>query len=269
MQSMLRAGVWSAVLALAVACDPAPPEAPQLDERTGASEISPTVWHTNEDGEPTRFAPDAARALPDLQPSLRDRLARSELVFVGEAVSVEHAMARTQPGQRPVPHTFVTYRIDVPVSGGEVGEHVTLRFFGGPSADGGGTMASHIPRIDLGDRDLLFVAGNGERDCPVVDGDEGRLRVVDGALYSELGQPLRVVDGRIVLGAAVDLPQVRTHQVGQTRFTRGAPPIADAPAPGLPIASAELATRLGASGPGAHAVPSLDATVPFDLPSRR
>lgn len=284
LKSLRRIGLLS-LPALAVACgvspdgsaDPHPADAIPLDPQQPQvlqaddldAPILPTVWHTNADGEPTRFSPEAMPERVDLRAELADRLDRSELAFVGEVVAIDTAFSRPGPGLQHVPHTFITYRIDQPLRGGEIGEQITLRFLGGPTPDGGGMLVTHTPRIDLGDRDLLFVAGNGTQTCPLVDCEDGRLRVVDDALYTEHGRPLRDLEDRLIFGARQDLAEVRTHHIGATTFTRHAPPPSTDPLPGQPITTSELVDLLGAPGPGAHAVASADPAVAFDFPISR
>ena len=52
-----------------------------------------------------------------------------------------------------------------------------------------------MPDFAEGNRDLLFVQGNGESACPLARGAEGRLRIVDGAVYTDDGRALELQEG--------------------------------------------------------------------------
>ncbi|MEX1024713.1 MAG: hypothetical protein WD226_06500 [Planctomycetota bacterium] len=142
-------------------------------------------------------APESTTARRQVhQPTVRGRslgslLERSELAFVGEVVQLEVVKSAADlPGHTALPHTFVTYRVDDLVRG-TAGPVVTLRFIGGlDEASGRVLHASRVPEFELGDRDLLFVAGNGTTICPLVDQVEGRFRIVDGLVHNGTGTPL-------------------------------------------------------------------------------
>ena len=141
--------------------------------------------------------------------SLPELVSRAELIVDGEVVSIEHRNADLrEPGERPRPHTFVTLRIHRLIKGRpERADAMTLRFLGGPNGAGQRLVVSDIPTFAVGDRDILFIEGNGERSCPLVGGTSGRLRVVRGQVYDHAGVSLWITpEARLAaLGEQLDL----------------------------------------------------------------
>lgn len=175
----------------------------------------PSVGSGN-DGEPSAPIPIAAGA------GLLDRVAEAELVFHGEVVKLDYrtlTVPDVEVGK--VPHTYVTYRVVEGIKGGRPGELVTLRFLGGPTDDGSLILkASEVPSFDLGDNDIVLVAGNGTGPCPLVDCAEGRFRIVDGFVYTDDGGELRLTPaGEIRRGASHALPEVTTQTIRGVQLT--------------------------------------------------
>jgi hypothetical protein len=74
--------------------------------------------------------------------------------------------------------------------------------------------------FDLGDRDILFVSQNLNLPCPLVGWEQGRFRVLNGAVYTEQGQEVGVTSGeQLAFGAYHALPEVVTHNLGGTTLT--------------------------------------------------
>lgn len=170
----------------------------------------------------------AGRPAPDPQALARG----AELVFLGRVVDLRYALSEPAEGTAAgIPHTFVTYevrqvlrgRID-PQSARQASSHpgrtVTLRFAGGiRPADGAVLRVSTVPRFDLGDTDILFVRANGSANLPLVQMQNGRLRVIAGHLYSEEGQEIVPAGGgRLGWGAKHDFPEVTAHTVGDKLY---------------------------------------------------
>jgi hypothetical protein len=141
-----------------------------------------------------------------------------------------------------IPHTFVTYQINhiykgLAPGGAPGGSELTLRFLGGQSSIDPSryTLVSNIPLFDLNDRDILFVAGNADRSCPLADHLAGRFRILrdpnDPAdpstekIYNEFGWEVALFPGEgtepafVSLGPAHALAEVDTHDMGL--FTLG------------------------------------------------
>jgi hypothetical protein len=148
--------------------------------------------------------------------SLRTLVQEAELVFEGRVVDVTYAPSLPAgPGQRPVAHTFVTYAVDSLLSGTNPGSTVTLRFVGGQDPETHHYLqASIVPQFDVGDRDVLFVAGNGESMCPLVRERSGRLRIIDGQVYSDTGRSIHLLaDEMLQVGPHFRLEAVRTTSI--------------------------------------------------------
>jgi hypothetical protein len=102
--------------------------------------------------------------------SFIEGLIGAQLVFEGEVVDVRYRPSTASAGDPlRIPHTFVTDRVDRVYKGsladdGRAGsvDTLTLRFIGGEGTDDEYLMASGLPLFDIGDRDVLMVAGNGE-----------------------------------------------------------------------------------------------------------
>ncbi len=148
-------------------------------------------------------------------PQLHTMVQAADLVFRGEVEEIEYAFSEPAgPEQVRIPYTFVTYRVDEVYVGRADGPTVTLRFIGGLYDDGVFMEANIVPLFDVGDEDLLLVEGNGRRICPLIRNDQGRLRVIDGRIYSEVGQTCRIAaDGTLLYGHHHALPEVLTHEV--------------------------------------------------------
>jgi hypothetical protein len=92
-----------------------------------------------------------------------------------------------------LPHMFITYRIDNVLRGRSQSRQLTLRFLGGWSDKSGRIMrVTHAPLFKLGDRDILFVAGNGAAACPLVACGLGRFRIFEDAVYTNTGLAIRL-----------------------------------------------------------------------------
>lgn len=141
-------------------------------------------------------------------------LSRSaELVFRGTVLAVGY---RNSEPPMVFPHTFVRFHVDDVLKGKDPGSTLTLRFAGG--WHGGGSEMSFLADhtlFDPGDQDILFVANNLTRACPLVNCEGGRIRLIDGLVYAETGRELGRVGPRFVPGKRRDdLPSVMTNQVG-------------------------------------------------------
>ena len=128
--------------------------------------------------------------------SALDRIQQADLVFDGEVVDVSYRSSDlTGPDQISLPHTFVTYSIRHVFKGSSAaGKSITLRMQGGPDGQGRFLKVSGVPDFQPGDRDILFVQGNGSAICPLVGWEQGRFRIIRDQLFSHLGQEVWVTD---------------------------------------------------------------------------
>jgi hypothetical protein len=118
---------------------------------------------------------------------------RAEQIIVGTVATIRET--EDPPG---VPVTLVTFS-DVTVLKGDVGGDFTLRLSGG----GSGRYAVQIPdmpHFSVGERAVLFVAGNGRDICPLVGVWQGRFRIRVSAASGE--EIVEGNDGKPVVGLA-------------------------------------------------------------------
>jgi len=169
---------------------------------------------------------------------LDNMVENSDLIFRGTVMRVDYANSTPSgEGNGAVPHTFVTYSVQEVLSGEDPGPHLTLRFLGGHNpVTGRYTRTTIAPQFDVGDDDILFVAGNGERLSPLVENRSGRLRVIGGQVYSDTGRSVRLHDGNHVqLGARYPLEEVRTTRIqGELIETQRSSNLATGPSDAMP-----------------------------------
>lgn len=104
--------------------------------------------------------------------------ALADAVFIGEVVAIDYQMSEPDESGVRLPFTVVTWEIEDGIKGVETGSRHAVRFLGGP-LDGDKLLeVSEIPQFEIGDRDMLFVARNGEVGCPLVGGAEGRVQLL-------------------------------------------------------------------------------------------
>ncbi|HVO26157.1 MAG TPA: hypothetical protein VMW56_21285 [Candidatus Margulisiibacteriota bacterium] len=111
-----------------------------------------------------------AGAMVVVQREFPELVALAEQIVVGTVTDIKQAADTSG-----APATYVTFS-DLTVLKGDVGDTLTLRFYGGES----GGVVVHIadmPAFTLGERAVLFVAGNGQAVCPLVGVWQGRFHV--------------------------------------------------------------------------------------------
>jgi hypothetical protein len=114
-----------------------------------------------------------ATATTVLPPTFEEMTDRAELIFVGKVVR-SRAEWRTVGGKRVI-FTLVEFERQE-VLKGKASDSVILEFLGGTLGDA--TLeVDGVPKFNTGDRELLFVAGNGVRFCPLVGVFHGKLGV--------------------------------------------------------------------------------------------
>lgn len=165
---------------------------------------------------PFFFAAPSGASMHHEHPHLETMVEDSDLVFRGVVQEIEYVHSEPAgPDGVRLPHTFVTYSVSDVFRGQTDGATVTLRFIGGVTSGGAHMMSSSIvPLFDVGDEDLLLVRGNGHRLSPLVRSDEGRIRIINGRCYTELGQSITVSeDGILRFGRHHGFNEVLTHEV--------------------------------------------------------
>jgi len=111
-----------------------------------------------------------AAAIVAIDRDFPDLVAKAEQIVVGTVAQI-----REDGDAAGGPFTYVTFE-PISVLKGDVGSSLTLRFFGGSAGDTT-VRISDMPTFTLGERALLFVAGNGDVICPLVGIWQGRFRV--------------------------------------------------------------------------------------------
>lgn len=119
--------------------------------------------------------------------------------------------------------TFVTFGIERAFKGSaQSGSSITLRFQGGPDGQGKAMMIPGVPMFDVGDRDILFIRGNGTQIAPLVGWEQGRYRIVQGMVYSDAGEEVWLTDrAKVALGKQHALQEVVTHDLAETAMEFG------------------------------------------------
>lgn len=155
----------------------------------------------------------AAAGMPESD-DLDTRIHAADAVLEGTIESVRFVDAQAEGAQGGIPHTFVTYRVERVFKGRVRGDRVTLRFFGGMDAARDRLLfTSDGVQPDVGDRDILLVAGNGAAECPIVGCSNGRFRLIGESVYDEGGRDIVQIDRQTVRrGTVRDLREVFTWE---------------------------------------------------------
>ena len=132
---------------------------------------------------------------------LAQLVTKSNLVVMGEVAAVQYQNARSAEGTI-VPHTIVTFRVAKAYRGRVPGDTLVLRFIGGSDGMGRFLEVQGVPKFQPGDRDMLFVAGNGEQGCALVNCEYGRYRLLGERVFDTHGAPVRAIvkNGAIARG---------------------------------------------------------------------
>jgi hypothetical protein len=115
----------------------------------------------------------AAVATTVLEQTFPDLVHQAEVVAVGTVTGIQEQWDAT----RQAPITKVTFT-NLTVLKGEPGtESLTLEFLGGHFPDGRAFVVSGVPRFAIGEKTVVFSAGNQRDFCPLVGIWQGLLRV--------------------------------------------------------------------------------------------
>lgn len=115
-------------------------------------------------------AASSATAMVVVKRDFPDLVARAEQIVAGTVTDIAE-----EPDASGAPWTLVTFS-DLTVLKGDAGATLTLRFYGGRTGDTV-TRISDMPSFTLGERNVLFVTGNGRTICPLVGVWQGRFNV--------------------------------------------------------------------------------------------
>ena len=135
-----------------------------------------------------------AHATTVLHRSFPQLVAEAETVAVGTVTAIG-----TEPGSGDTPpFTLVTFA-DLEVVKGEAHGALTVRILGGPGQDGTRLTLMGTPTFTLGERVIVFVAGNETHAVPFVGLWQGVYRVLtdpetgEEVVATHTGQPVRTL----------------------------------------------------------------------------
>ena len=112
-----------------------------------------------------------------IAPSFAELVDEAQTIVRGKVIAVRCAWADSPQGR--LIKTYVTFAVEKRLKGSAPDELV-LQFLGG-EVDGEGMTVQGMPRFTVGQAEILFVAGNGVRFCPLVGMMHGRYRVMTDA----------------------------------------------------------------------------------------
>ena len=122
---------------------------------------------------------------------------RAELIAVGAVAGITH----TWDADREAPFTDVIFTEVEVLKGATTDSELTLRFLGGPAPDGYFLSVAGMPQFAVGERAVVFVAGNGAQVCPLVGWTAGLYRLLFDAgqdvftVADHAGRPLLAIEG--------------------------------------------------------------------------
>lgn len=150
-----------------------------------------------------------ARATTVIAPTFPELVAEAECIVRGTVVAVEARAVTTPRG--PAIHTLVTLAVEECMKG-TAPRQLTLTLAGGTSGEKS-TLIAGMPQFRIGDREILFVQGNGRQFCPLVGFYHGRYRVLTDAAT---GRDYVARDNRVPLAAIADvgLPLLDPARIG-------------------------------------------------------
>lgn len=121
---------------------------------------------------------------------LDQMIAEAEQIVEGEVKNVESRWSE----DRTTIYTYVTLG-DLRVLHGQVDEDALVLRFEGGEVDGFRITVHGSPSFRPGERDFLFVRGNGVAISPLVGFVQGRFRVIDGQIHDYAGMPIVEIRG--------------------------------------------------------------------------
>lgn len=115
-----------------------------------------------------------ARATTVIERPFSDLVQRAEIITVGTVIDVREEW----DAQQQLPLTAVTFADLTTVKGHPRSGRLTLYFLGGPTPHGTFLSIPGMPRFTVGEKNVVFSAGNRRDFCPLVGLWQGRLRVI-------------------------------------------------------------------------------------------
>ncbi len=149
-------------------------------------------------------AAGVARSTTVIPPSFETLVSSANTIFVGEVMNVRAEWDTTPSGRAII--TLVTFRVE-DVWKGNLGAVTQLEFLGGEIGEIG-MKVEGMPVFRLGQRDVLFVAGEVRTVSPLVGFMHGRMRVERDTVSGV--DRVRTFDGRALGSVAQIGPQRAT-----------------------------------------------------------
>ena len=142
----------------------------------------------------------------------------SQLIALTTVEEVQYRTATFSDGNGMMPVSFVTVRIDKVFRGQQTTQTLTLRFMGGPDGMGGVMGISGVPTLQKGDRDILFITGNGETRCALVHCEWGRYRILKDRVYNTHGFPVLSLAKNYALARGIPPIEFRVVRFPSPKF---------------------------------------------------
>ena len=133
-----------------------------------------------------------ARATTVLEKSFAEVVQEAEVIAVGTVTTI----ATEWDAAHNRPFTLVTFSTLDVLKGAHTAPELTLRMLGGPTPGGSILQIAGVPQFTIGERNVLFVAGNDHYAVPLVGIWQGVYRVVFDStrgvdtIQTHAGQPL-------------------------------------------------------------------------------
>ena len=105
--------------------------------------------------------------------SFPDLVHRAEMIVVGTVTGIQEQWDTA----RQAPFTYVTFSQLTVLKGNPGGDSLTLQFLGGPTPEGTFLAVTEVPHFTVGEKTVVFSAGNHRDFCPLVGIWQGLLRV--------------------------------------------------------------------------------------------
>ncbi len=121
----------------------------------------------------------SAHAMSVIAPTFDELVTEAESVLRGQVTSVRSAYVDTSAGRAI--KTYVTLHVERTLKGTPpAADTVTLVFLGGTIGRDSLEVAG-MPAFHTGDREIVFISGNGHTICPLIAAGHGRYRVLHDA----------------------------------------------------------------------------------------
>jgi hypothetical protein len=120
------------------------------------------------------FALNSAQATSVTEQTFPDLVHRAEVIAVGTVTDIRE---QWWDAERKTPVTLVTFSNLTMLKGSTESGSLTLQFLGGHTPEGKVLAIAGVPRFTLGEKTVVFCAGNGRSFSPLVGVWQGLLRV--------------------------------------------------------------------------------------------